>query len=36
VAIMLTQVAFNSPAPVPWIRDFWLYAATERVFHDLA
>jgi hypothetical protein len=27
VAILLTQVAADSPVPPPWMRDFWRYAA---------
>jgi CubicO group peptidase (beta-lactamase class C family) len=28
VAILLTQVAADSPVPPQWMRDFWRYAAT--------
>jgi CubicO group peptidase (beta-lactamase class C family) len=30
VAILLTQVAANSPIPPAWMRDFWRYAANTR------
>ena len=28
VAILLTQVAADSPVPAGWMRDFWRYAAS--------
>jgi len=27
VAILLTQIAADSPVPQEWMRDFWRYAA---------
>ena len=29
VAILLTQVAADSPVPPEWMRDFWRYAASD-------
>jgi hypothetical protein len=29
VAILLTQVAADSPVPPGWMRDFWRYAAAK-------
>ncbi|NJP89721.1 beta-lactamase family protein [Nonomuraea sp. FMUSA5-5] len=30
VAVLLTQLGVDSPAPDPWMRDFWRYAAGAR------
>jgi hypothetical protein len=29
IAILLTQVAADSPVPPQWMRDFWRYAAAS-------